>query len=302
MELLKNFRVGKTTRYKMTGSAREEEEEITLVPLHHHPEHINDCMTILNEQWPRSTTLRLRSLNSSYDKLPTSLALVRQQHEDLTEVIGHGRINLVPREVGGAWVESVIIRRDLRGRGYGRVLMARMEEYARKCGFTTVFLSTHDQQEFYARLGYEFCAPVCIYGGVVNSNLLPRQFLPTLMPAVKTPTHPLVDTSSHPSVSVKNTPQVSFPNDVESVKNLCNKLTTKCEIEDTVKANKQQQQIPSPPSLPSSPPPPPPPPPPPHPSSPPPPPPPPPSSKIRKEDISKIDLSKASKMYMKKEL
>ena len=36
----------------------------------------NQCCEILNDEWPRSETLRLRSLNSSRDDLPLCLALV----------------------------------------------------------------------------------------------------------------------------------------------------------------------------------------------------------------------------------
>lgn len=154
------------------------EEGLRLVTLHSHPEHIEECMKILNEQWPRSRTMRMRSLSTSCDQFPTSLLLLKTTSPKDTEVIGHSRLNTLPREPDAAWIESVVIRRDLRGAGYGRQLMTRTEEYARISGFTTIYLSTHDQQVFYGKLGYEFCPPVCIYGGSVNKHLIPKQFIP----------------------------------------------------------------------------------------------------------------------------
>ncbi len=120
---------------------------------------------------------RMRTLNSSCDEFPTSLILLRTTSQDSTEVVGHSKMNILHQEPDSAWVESVVIRRDLRGSGYGRILMNKTEEYARESGFSTVYLSTHDQQVFYGKLGYEFCPPVCIYGGAVNKHLIPKQFI-----------------------------------------------------------------------------------------------------------------------------
>lgn len=119
----------------------------------------------------------MRSLSSSCDQFPTSLVLLHTTPQGATVVIGHSRLNVLPQEPSSAWVESVIIRQDLRGAGYGRHLMNKTEEYAKICGFSIIYLSTHDQQVFYGKLGYEFCAPVCIYGGSVNRHLIPKQFI-----------------------------------------------------------------------------------------------------------------------------
>ena len=53
-----------------------------LVPVHDAPfDHKANikmqCCEILNDEWPRSETLRLRSLDSSRDDLPMCLALVQ---------------------------------------------------------------------------------------------------------------------------------------------------------------------------------------------------------------------------------
>ena len=58
-----------------------------LLPVHRapydHKEAIKrQCCEILNDEWPRSETLRLRSLESSRDDLPMCLALVQWFHDE----------------------------------------------------------------------------------------------------------------------------------------------------------------------------------------------------------------------------
>nr|XP_045582388.1 N-alpha-acetyltransferase 80-like [Procambarus clarkii] len=252
----------------MTGKNGENSETFVVL-LHRHPEYTEDCMNILNEQWPRSKTIRLRSLHSSCDQLPTSIALLRNISKEKVEVIGHARINMLPQEQTAAWVESVIIRQDLRGKGYGRQLMTKTEEYVRACGFNTIYLSTHDQQVFYNKLGYEFCAPVCIYGGTVNRHLLPKQFLTSLAPVPNNNTR----------VSMNTVEKVAHHSEDTSVQCKC--------LESTVilpNSNENTASYPHQASLP------------------PPPPPPPPCSKIKKDNIQKLDITAMAKMYMKKYL
>ncbi len=39
------------------------------------------------------------------------------------------------------------------------------EKFAGERGFKTIYLSTHDQEGFYNRLGFQLCEPICFYGG-----------------------------------------------------------------------------------------------------------------------------------------
>ena len=60
----------------------QEITEMELIAVHSAPSECKDdiktqCCEILNDEWPRSETLRLRSLNSSRDDLPLCLALVQ---------------------------------------------------------------------------------------------------------------------------------------------------------------------------------------------------------------------------------
>ncbi|XP_063589297.1 N-alpha-acetyltransferase 80-like [Penaeus indicus] len=261
----------------MTGP-KTGDGETTLVPLHRNTQYTEACMKILNEQWPRSNALRMRSLTSSSDNYPTSLVLLRNSSSDALEVIGHSRINTLPQGQRDVWIESVIIRQDLRGKGFGRTLMTATEDYARACGFETAYLSTHDQQVFYGKLGYEFCPPVCIYGGCINRNLLPKQFLTSV-----TPQNIKKDYSTSPD---KGTDRISELSNGISLCSLDNRLP-----------NNSAQSVGTTGA-------PPPPPPPPLPPGPPPPPAPPMPQKrqISKDDIRRVDTGTLAKMYMKKTL
>lgn len=54
------------------------------------------------------------------------------------KLVAHARLCPLPAEQQGCWVESVIVSRDLRGKGLGRWLMLQLEDEARKHGFMKV--------------------------------------------------------------------------------------------------------------------------------------------------------------------
>ena len=80
------------------------------------------------------------------------------------ELLGHAKLARMPKDPNRCWIESVVISRNLRGKGLGRLLMEGCEKYALEKGFKTLYLSTHDQEAFYSRLGFTLCEPVCYYG------------------------------------------------------------------------------------------------------------------------------------------
>ena len=102
-------------------------------------------------------------------------------------VVGYARISQLPRNPEGCYIESglikqkefsqscskifklksifsVVICRSARGKGLGRIIMNGCNDVASKLGFSYLYLSTHDQQGFYTKLGYELCEPVCHFG------------------------------------------------------------------------------------------------------------------------------------------
>uniref|UniRef100_A0A0A9XG11 N-acetyltransferase 6 n=1 Tax=Lygus hesperus TaxID=30085 RepID=A0A0A9XG11_LYGHE len=121
---------------------------------------IIEACNLLNSEWPRSKAARLQSLFMSCDKFPTSLVLVLNDFQ----VVGHAKLSEIT--VGGpdVMVESVIIHKEHRGKGWGKMLMEDVEEYIRRRGKKMLYLSTRGQEGFYEKLGYEVCKPILYYG------------------------------------------------------------------------------------------------------------------------------------------
>ncbi|KAF6202117.1 hypothetical protein GE061_004515 [Apolygus lucorum] len=121
---------------------------------------ILEACNLLNSEWPRSKSARLQSLFMSCDKFPTSLVLVLNDFQ----VVGHVKLSEIT--VGGpdVMIESVIIHKEHRGKGWGKMLMEDAEEYIRRRGKKMLYLSTRGQEGFYEKLGYEVCMPILYYG------------------------------------------------------------------------------------------------------------------------------------------
>ncbi|XP_062854527.1 N-alpha-acetyltransferase 80 [Trichomycterus rosablanca] len=140
-----------------------------IVPLHHRWDLEEACAELLNTQWPRSMGARLHSLRQSSNSYPACLVLLEGR-----KLIGHARVS---RVLGSrsAFVESVVVSSELRGKGYGRALMEGVEHYARTHGFTRLYLTTHDKQHFYAHLGFVLSRPVQNVGTL--ASILPMEML-----------------------------------------------------------------------------------------------------------------------------
>ncbi|KAI0227237.1 hypothetical protein LSAT2_022321 [Lamellibrachia satsuma] len=57
--------------------------------------------------------------------------------------------------------------------------MRETEEHARKLGFETAYLTTHDKQDFYGHVGYEYCQPVVSLGSastILSEKMIERLF------------------------------------------------------------------------------------------------------------------------------
>lgn len=141
--------------------------------LHQHPELLDDCCELLNSEWPMSLTGRRSILEKSRDDFPCSLALVETVEGRRPHVIAHSRVGLVLDKPWAIWIKSVVVHKERRGRGVGKLLMLRTEEFVRRMGYRTSYLTTHDQQGFYGKLGYEKCTPVCFSGcSILNASLV----------------------------------------------------------------------------------------------------------------------------------
>ncbi|XP_063231543.1 N-alpha-acetyltransferase 80 [Bacillus rossius redtenbacheri] len=135
------------------------ESSVNVVKLHDHPSIVNQCCELLNSEWPRSINSRCATLRTSRDELPTCFCLVQSD-----QVIGHAKLSPLLSHPGSCTVHSVLIHPGHRKKGLGRLLMEKCEEYATSVGIHTIYLSTDDQQGFYAALGYAKCEPFSIYG------------------------------------------------------------------------------------------------------------------------------------------
>jgi GNAT superfamily N-acetyltransferase len=104
------------------------------------------------------------------------------------------------------FVMTVVVSKALRGKGIGRAIMAEAEKYSAsfvpfisvteqqplkmhltlmfclvRRGYDTLFLSTHDQQGFYSRLGFVECEPVTSLGD--NASRISQSQLSNLLRA-----------------------------------------------------------------------------------------------------------------------
>lgn len=150
-----------------------------LLVLHENKQYIDECADILNEEWKRSKSARLHSLEKSCDSFPTCLILLGNI-DGVNTVVAHCRLSKVQGKPDSIFVESVVVRKDLRGKGYGKKIMLQTEQFVKRKGITTLYLSTHDKQDFYKHLGYTFCEPIVSFG--VNTDHLPEGFLQKFLP------------------------------------------------------------------------------------------------------------------------
>lgn len=116
------------------------------------------------------------------------------------QLLGHARLSRVVGHPKSLFVETVVVPKAIRGKGYGRKLMEAVESYAKTRGYSRLHLTTHDKQYFYAHLGYTLCNPVQCAGFV--SSLIPSEFLEIFSP----PQHG----REFPAGSVKSNPGVSY--------------------------------------------------------------------------------------------
>ena len=145
---------------------------LEVVPIHRCLEYCDAAVALLEEQWPHEKAIRAKRLRSmtewSCDSLPCHFVLLRADSaaEGGRTVIGHALLQQADGRSDGksAIMYSVVIRRDLRGKGFGRVIMRETESYALKQGYSHIYLSTEDQQGFYHRLGYQECESITSLG------------------------------------------------------------------------------------------------------------------------------------------
>lgn len=104
----------------------------------------------------------MRSLAASCDNLPTSLVLTSDSNNT---VLAHLKLSSIPSRANTCFIESVVVDKEFRGQGLGKLLMRYAEEYAADfllCN--VVYLSTIDKVGFYEKLCYSVCPAINMYG------------------------------------------------------------------------------------------------------------------------------------------
>lgn len=127
------------------------EKEFDLVKLHDHPEQIESTIKLLNDEWPRNTNARLISLEQSRDSLPISLILIGKDNT----LYGHVKLKRNLPNRNSVFLESLVVDRENRGKGLGKLIMNRTESFVKQMGFNEIVLTSIDQVGFYLKLGYE---------------------------------------------------------------------------------------------------------------------------------------------------
>lgn len=131
---------------------------VSFVTLHDREDLLMKSATFLNTEWPRSMGSREHSQKKSCRKTPPMSFLLLESDSD--EIVGHSRVTRLPNRDTALWIESVMIKKDQRGRGLGKLLMIETEKWMLANGYDEAFLSTEDQCRFYESIGYSNCDPI----------------------------------------------------------------------------------------------------------------------------------------------
>lgn len=124
--------------------------QLKLVKIHDHPHLIDQCVKLLNQQWPRKDSIRLQSIRKSCEDFPMCLALV----DDHDHVYGFVKLTKETISIKTIFVHSLVIEPNSRGKGLGRMVMREVESIAKQGGFQRISLLSKDCEIFYRKLGY----------------------------------------------------------------------------------------------------------------------------------------------------
>lgn len=142
-------------------------KNLQVVLLHQYPEFLQACCEMINEEWRRSESARMMSLQASCDELPTSLILI----DDNNRLLGHCKLSKIPSIPESCFVETVVISKEVRGKKLGSFLMHEVEKYCKDVlTLKMIHLSTKGQEIFYEKLGYKVCGPISIYGIIKSTS------------------------------------------------------------------------------------------------------------------------------------
>jgi predicted N-acetyltransferase YhbS len=120
---------------------------------------------ILREETLETRCAKLRS-HLHTDSLP--LALVASAEGELLGMGALREHDLPGHEQFTPWLGGMFVRPQHRGRGVGAAICHALEEKAWLMGFSILYLFTLDQQQLYARLGWQHLQPSSWLGHSVD--------------------------------------------------------------------------------------------------------------------------------------
>lgn len=125
---------------------------IKLINLDDHPHLVLECAKLLDSEWPRPPEARVERMKRPCLSPPIQLALIEPQ---TNTVLAFAKLTIETLFDPGAFIESVVVRKDLRRQGLGRQIMEACENICKERGYKQLRLTTTDQQDFYTHLGYK---------------------------------------------------------------------------------------------------------------------------------------------------
>ncbi|KAJ8257536.1 hypothetical protein GJAV_G00186640 [Gymnothorax javanicus] len=191
--------------------------EVRVVPLHRRMDLVEECADLVNSEWQRSRGARIHALQKSCQDFPVCLVLIQGTGSG-EKLLGHARLSRVVGHSSSLFVETVVVSKAQRGKGYGRTLMEGTERYARARGFRRLCLTTHDKQHFYAHLGYVLSRPVQSAGAM--TSFVPMEVLQMFsrMPITESP---LVSVKISDNSSANDSPTFNSVTPVPHVAHPC---------------------------------------------------------------------------------
>lgn len=145
-----------------------------LAPLQSHRYLVSEVALLLHAEWgdlpPWSdrAAVERRLVNSSGDAVfPYAFIALAEDGQ----FAGTASVKL--RELEGHsdkehWLGEVFVRKDMRGRGLGTLLVNEGVRYAFGAGAAALYLYTPDQQALYARLGWHECGEEAVNSEMVT--------------------------------------------------------------------------------------------------------------------------------------
>jgi len=123
---------------------------LKLVKIHENDHLVEQCIALLNDEWPRDKTIRLKSLQKSSDNYPICLALV-DEHEN---VFGFVKLSSELPFNRNIFLESLVVCKAKRSQGLGRFIMVEVEKLVKSSSFGRITLTTIDKEPFYIKMGF----------------------------------------------------------------------------------------------------------------------------------------------------